>query len=166
MQQHLEETLADEIPFMRQELSVEEQEKQWGDIRDLYGAIDLDIGDGWYQLIKDMCAEITAAYEAEGAQVDLVVDQLKEKYGTLRFYYHHKGQDAEVDAIDCLSGGSSLQTRPVSSALRQKVAQIVGNYEEKSAHICETCGKPGSLRTDLGWMLTLCDEHYSMRKRP
>ncbi len=39
MQQHLEETLTDEFPFMRQELSVEEQEKQWGDVRGLYGAI-------------------------------------------------------------------------------------------------------------------------------
>ncbi len=166
MQEHLQEALSGEFPFMRRGPSVEEQRKQWGGVRDLYGAFGLDIGDGWYQLIKDMCEEIAAAYEAEGAAVDLVVDQVKEKFGTLRFYYHHEGQNVAIHAFDCLSGGLSLGIRPVSSDLHQKVAQIIDNYEEKSAHICEVCGEPGSLRTDLEWVLTLCNEHYRFRKRP
>ncbi len=136
---------------MRRGPSVQEQRAQQGSVWDLYGAFGLDIGDGWYQLIRDMCGEIAAAYEAEGAAVDLVVDQVKEKYGTLRFYY---GFDRQPDG----SGPSS--------ALHEKVARIVDDYEEKSAQICELCGKPGSLRKDLDWMLTLCDEHYRLRKCP
>jgi len=57
MQTHLEEAISEQFPFMRQRLSIGEQETQWGGIRDLYGAFGLDVGDGWYQL----CAEITAA---------------------------------------------------------------------------------------------------------
>ncbi len=163
---HLQEAISREFPFMRRGLSMEEQKKQWGFIRDLYGAFGLDIGDGWYQLIRDMCAEISAAYEAEGAAVDLVVDQVKEKYGTLRFYYHHEGQSIAIHAFDGLSGGSSLRTRPVSSDLQTWVERIVDDSDERRAHICETCGKPGSLRTDLGWVLTLCDEHYRIHKHP
>ncbi|MBI2449665.1 hypothetical protein HYV49_05205 [Candidatus Pacearchaeota archaeon] len=37
---------------------------------------------------------------------------------------------------------------------------LISEYEEKSKTICEDCGKPGSLRDDLPWILTLCDEHY------
>ncbi len=157
MQKQLQEALADAFPFMRRGLSMAQQEKQLGSICDLYGAFGLEIGDGWYQLIQDMCREIAAAYEAEGAAADLVVDQVKEKYGTLRFYYHHKAPGTEAQALGCL---------PVSSELRQTVERIVDDYEEKSAHVCELCGKPGSLREDLEWMLTLCDEHYRLRKRP
>jgi len=92
------------------------------------------------------------------------VDQVKKKFGTLRFYYHHEGQEIAIHAFDCLSSGPSLRIRPDRSGLHQKVAEIVDKYEERSAHICEVCGQPGDLRTDLDWVLTLCDEHYRPKK--
>lgn len=162
MTEKLEKALADEFPFMRRGLSIEEQQEK-GYIDDLYGAFGLDCNNGWYQLIRDMCAEITAAYEAVGEPVDIVVDQVKEKYGTLRFYYHPKGQPIAIHAFDSLSGGPSLRVRPGRSEIYQKVAEIVDRYEEMSGHVCEICGAPGCLRTDLRWILTLCDEHYQKR---
>jgi len=164
MQTHLEEAISEQFPFMRQGLSIGEQETQWGGIRDLYGAFGLDVGDGWYQLIREMCAEITAAYEAAGREVDIVVDQVKEKYGTLRFYYHHEDQETAIRAFDCLPGSPSLRIQSGHSSLHQKVAEIVDKYEERSAYVCEVCGQPGILRTDLDWVLTLCDEHYQPKK--
>lgn len=164
MQQHLQEALAAEFPFLYRGPYMEEQRQQWGNICDLYGAFGLDVGDGWYQLLRDMCAEITSAYEAEGTPVDIVVDQVKEKFGTLRFYYHHEGQDIKIHALDSLSTGVSLRFWPGASELQKEVARIIAAYEEKSGHICEVCGQPGSLRTDLSWMLTLCEEHYLPRK--
>lgn len=165
MREKLERALAEEFPFMRPGLPLEEQQKRGG-IDDLYGAFGLDCGSGWYQLIREMCAEITSAYEVAGELVDIVVDQVKEKFGTLRFYYHHKDQPIAIHAFDSLSGGGSLRIRPGGSELHQKVAGIVAKYEELSGHVCEHCGAPGSLRTDLRWMLTLCDEHYQeMMKR-
>lgn len=160
MQKQLQEELSDAFPFLRRGLSVERQKALWGFVRDLYGAFGLDVGDGWYQLIRDMCAEITAAYEMEGAPVDLVVDQVKEKFGMLCFYYHHEAQNIAVSGSDSLSDSSGPRFRSSLPELHQKVAQIVGKYEEKSAHACEVCGEEGRLREDLGWMLTLCDDHY------
>jgi len=61
------------------------------------------------------------------------VMQVKEKFGGLRFYV----------------GGAT-----------QKEFAIIEKAEELSYEICESCGKAGELREDLGWMLTLCDEHY------
>lgn len=62
---------------------------------------------------------------------DVVAVQIKEKYGTLRFYYD--GGD------DYISG-------------------IVAMAENMSARTCEQCGAPGKPRRG-GWIRTLCDKH-------
>lgn len=161
MKDELEKALAEKFPFMRRGLSYDEQ-KEKGCIDDLYGAFGLDCSNGWYQLIWDMCTEITAAYEAVGESVDIVVDQVKEKFGTLRFYYHPEDQPIAIHAFDSLSGGG-FRVWPGSLEIHKKAAEIVARYEEMSGHVCEICGAPGILRTDLGWVQTLCDEHYQNR---
>lgn len=60
----------------------------------------------------------------------LVATQIKEKFGTLRFYY---------------SGGDSV-TRG-----------IVAMTEHMSSHICSVCGNKGTLEASTGWLSTLCD---------
>lgn len=59
------------------------------------------------------------------------VSQIKEKYAGLRFYVNA----AEPEAY-----------------------KIIAKYETLSLTICETCGKPGSLREE-GYYYTACDEH-------
>jgi hypothetical protein len=59
--------------------------------------------------------------------------QVKEKFGGLRFYINNCS-DTMYD--------------------------IIHEAEDKSYTICEITGKPGVLRTDIGWYLTLCDEEY------
>jgi len=61
----------------------------------------------------------------------VVAVQVKEKYGTLRFYYN--GGDDKIDGM-------------------------VAMAEIMSARVCETCGSPGKLRKG-GWIRTLCDHH-------
>jgi len=41
----------------------------------------------WYEVIRGLCLDITEVYGKTGLPVD-IVDQVKEKFGTLRFYYH------------------------------------------------------------------------------
>ncbi len=61
----------------------------------------------------------------------VVVDQVKEKFGTLRFYYH--GGDDTIDGM-------------------------VRMAESMSAFTCEKCGAPGKMR-GRGWIYTACDVH-------
>lgn len=56
--------------------------------------------------------------------------QVKEKYGTLRFYMTCETEEMSV---------------------------LIGVAERKSAVTCETCGKPGK-RNSYGWITTLCDD--------
>jgi hypothetical protein len=61
----------------------------------------------------------------------VVVTQIKEKFGTLRFYYH--GGDDYIRGLESMA-------------------------DSMSARICEDCGKPGKIRSG-GWVRTLCEEH-------
>lgn len=159
MRDELEKALGDKFPFMRRGLSAEEQKDRYGGVRDLYSAWGLAMDDGWFRLIWNMCTEITEAYQAAGEPIDIVVDQAKEKWGTLRFYWRPQGQEIMFHGFDFL-GGPSMRVRPGFSEVHQKVGEIVSKYEKQSAHVCEVCGAPGSLRTDLGRVQTLCEEHY------
>ena len=67
---------------------------------------------------------------------DKQICQVKEKFGGLRFY---------------ITEGSDAVYARISKA------------ENQSYEICEVTGKPGQLRTDLGWIETLCDEEYEKR---
>ena len=88
-----------------------------------------ETGAGWYGLIKNMIGEmIEAGWDKE-------VHQVKEKYGTLRFY----------------TGGST-----------DKMYEIIREYERLSAVTCEVCGEVGQIRPG-GWVATLCDTHYEQR---
>jgi len=63
------------------------------------------------------------------AQVTL--DQVKEKFGTLRFYY--SGGDDTIDGM-------------------------VRMAESMSAVTCQECGNPGT-QTQGGWIKTVCEAH-------
>ena len=65
----------------------------------------------------------------------VTVNQVKEKFGTLRFYY--SGGDEYIDGL-------------------------VAMAESMSAATCEECGKPGRTNNN-GWLRTLCEEHAKER---
>lgn len=58
MRDELENVLADEFPFMRRGVPAEDQTEHYGGDQSPYSAWELEMGDGWFQLIWDMCAEI------------------------------------------------------------------------------------------------------------
>ena len=161
MTKELEKKLEEAFPFMRKGKSLEQQRAD-NYIDDLYSAFGVECRDGWYDLITELCEEIMKAYTDEGRPMDMVVDQIKEKYGTLRFYYHFGGQSETIQSLDVMGvGGIRMMSK--SAPFEDKIASIVAKYEEKSAHICEDCGSPGVLRPDLGWVLTLCDVCYEQK---
>jgi hypothetical protein len=104
-----------------------------------YGGV--AVGKGWWQIIESLCKNIQHHVDwknrqtGEGCQ-PVVVDQIKEKFGGLRFYY--TGGDDTVDGM-------------------------VRMAESWAANSCEVCGVPGKLRSG-GWMRTLCDHHEEERQ--
>lgn len=90
-----------------------------------------EVGQGWNLIIKELITDLINL----GWNKKLI--QVKEKFGTLRFYIGE--------------GTSDIHKRIVKA-------------EIESATICEVTGKPGKLRTDIGWYRTLCDEEYEKVK--
>jgi len=88
-------------------------------------------GDGWFQIIYDLSADILAMVKEEGIAVPEVT-QVKEKLGALRFY--------------------------LGISRNEKIHQRISQAEELSLKTCEVCGAPGCTRPGV-WIRTLCDEH-------
>lgn len=94
---------------------------------------------GWYNMLDALSAAIT---KLDGHEHVKVV-QVKEKFGTLRFYYHI---------------GLGLDDPVKWQALSKKIDEYVLQAELLSARTCEQCGAPGTMTTG-GWMKVLCEQH-------
>jgi len=94
---------------------------------------------GWWPIIEALCGNIQRHTDWPGRPVveQVVVEQIKEKFGGLRFYY---------------SGGD------------EKIAGMVQMAESWAARACERCGAPGVSRPG-GWVRTLCDAHNQEREQ-
>lgn len=93
-----------------------------------------EMPDGWRKAFgEQMCAEIKEALLEEGGEELLDkyrVDQIKEKYGYLRWY-------------------DNFSTK--------KVHDIINKYEVISSRTCINCGKPAT-KLSRGWICPWCDE--------
>ena len=97
-----------------------------------------ECGDGWFDLLKELIEEIKAICEKTDFSEDEewgfpTVNQVKEKYGTLRFYM-------------------SIETDSMCGVIRKA--------EKRSGETCEDCGKPGSMRERCRWYMVRCDECF------
>ncbi len=151
--------LQEDFPFMEQDPGAERNTyKKWG----------FQCSGGWYQLLRKCCEDIVERYAKDGIginEIDFVPSQIKEKFGTLRFYYHYTDTPNGIAAFDILSTGESLRFMPkaegeideAKARLREDIHAIVRTAEEKSKDICESCGAWGELRVNHGRYRTLCD---------
>lgn len=97
-----------------------------------YGGI--AVGAGWWPMIETLCGVIQNHIDqSKGECPQVVLEQVKEKFGSLRFYY--QGGD------DFIHGAVWLA-------------------ESMSGKLCEECGAPGK-RVGNGWVRTLCDFHIA-----
>jgi hypothetical protein len=111
-----------------------------GDPKHTCMAWGLEVGDGWYKLL-DECMEKIQYFcdlcSSDDREVQVVADQIKEKFGTLRFYTSVFGaNDTENDIID----------------------DIISEAERESSHTCEVTGDRGEPCKRGGWYRTLCYE--------
>ncbi|MGN0494768.1 MAG: hypothetical protein ACI4GW_00935 [Lachnospiraceae bacterium] len=158
MRKELELKLQDDFLFMKQNNDSEENT--------LYGRWGCECSSGWYDILYDCCTEIMKKYEEYGVEIDFVPVQIKEKFGTLRFYYGYEDAPCGIAAFDFIGSGMSVRFEPengkegLKEKLRKEIAEIVRNAEERSKTTCEWCGTNDTaiLRSNLGGrVLTLCD---------
>ena len=124
MKQELQERLFEKYPkiFCQKDLPMQVTCMCWG----------ITCGDGWFNIIDALCGQIQhhIKYNIHRGEGTIVAEatQVKEKYGSLRFYY--EGGDEYI-------GG------------------LVRMAEAMSSVTCESCGNPGT-SNKRGWIHTLC----------
>jgi len=96
----------------------------------------VECGDGWFMLLEQLMRSIESHLNPENTwprkeRIPLQIDQIKEKFGGLRFYYH--GGDNEVRGM-------------------------VNFAERLSYSICEQCGSTKNVTQTKGWIITLCED--------
>ncbi len=98
------------------------------------------VGKGWYPVLEHLCDNIQSHIdwkEKQGSPVpQVIVEQIKEKFGGLRFYYQ---------------GGDEY------------IRGLVTMAESFAGNLCEECGGIGKRRSG-GWIRTLCDVHEAERQ--
>ena len=101
-----------------------------------YGGFAID--KGWWPIVESLCANIQSHTdwwnmnrETRPVVEQVVVEQIKEKFGGLRFYYE---------------GGD------------EQISGMVRMAEAWASHACEECGAPGTAG-GKGWIKTLCPTH-------
>ena len=138
MKQELDKLLCERYPKMMVNRNKPMQETCmcWG----------FDCGDGWFNILDQLMGNIQhhidwnnknfeKGYTQYKQVPQVTLDQVKEKFGTLRFYY--TGGDDVIDGM-------------------------VRMAESMSGVTCEECGNPGK-RIGGGWVTTLCEEHAKAR---
>ena len=97
-------------------------------------AFGLECGDGWFQLIFELCEALEKQSDLEGVEMP-EARQIKEKFGGLRIYV---------------------------SGTTKSMLDIIDRAEDKSETICEICGETGKVYKTRGWMKTRCLKHQDI----
>lgn len=98
-----------------------------------YGGI--AVNDGWFDIINQLCININSHMKWKKDIEPIELEQVKEKFGGLRFYFQ---------------GGDEY------------IRGLVSMAESMSGVTCEECGAPGETG-GRGWISTLCPTHRAER---
>lgn len=115
------------------------QSNEWNPQADAstYNWLD-DIPDGWVESFGEaMVDELNDILVKYNLLDSYRVEQTKEKYGGLRWYDSGVSKEASEEYYTWLK-----------------------KYEDLSEITCVYCGASAKIRTDIGWILPICDEHY------
>jgi hypothetical protein len=126
---------------------------------------------GWHPMFVKLCEDIDAALGESKRKFRWL--QVKEKFGSARFYYSVKGK-SEL-RIDMISPTAIQSMRLVKkspgkpdaadlAAMREKIRDLVDAAEAWTQDHCIVCGSAAALDRSQPYLMVLCSEHLRARK--
>jgi len=139
----------------------------------------LEVGDGWYSLIDVLCEALTYTYstsvkvdEEDGKRLGIepysgsyyfmveppqvIATQVKEKYGTLRFYYR---EEYSKEIMSLVEAGKYPDLQNIIDRYSNYIDGVVHFAEIASGRTCEETGTDGEIHSSggsrAGWLKTL-----------
>lgn len=115
-----------------------------GDLHETAMCWGFEVGNGWERIIRDLSLNLEFLNERTPVWVEAI--QVKEKFGTLRFYVSFRDAGPRQDA----------------RWWGDIVFALTDEAEMRSMFVCEECGGYGT-RREGGWIRTLCDACWEKR---
>lgn len=130
---------------------------------------------GWYHILDRLCTELEYS-NLESVQkwgVAIVADQVKEKYGTLRFYFniHNVDESGKVDFEHDNDKLDESTNNIVYEHLYMFAQNLIDEAEHMTVETCAECGIPLTPDTTVetkGWITYICkkcDEQREIRRQ-
>lgn len=107
-------------------------------------------GDGWFDLLDSLMRWCQFQHD-KNYYPQLVAEQIKEKFGTLRFYFTLE-DNPEIEKLKETVADPKYAIREP-----EYISGAVAMVEYLSGQICEYCGKPGKVR-GVRWRQCACDD--------
>lgn len=97
-----------------------------------------DCPEGWTGFVEQLLMDLNKIPGWDNKYIS----QIKEKFGTLRFYINFGDEDGTPATFD-----------------HKEVDKLIDAAEALSASVCEVCGGRGELESVRGWVRTVCKKH-------
>lgn len=99
-----------------------------------YATYRSSVGEGWFPIVEELHNVLVRI------DPDYRVDQVKEKFGGLRYYF-------------------TPSFKPITDPSKYATMRYLVEYAEAlAARTCDRCSRPSSLRDLGGWAVTRCDD--------
>ena len=146
------------ILFQHRKLSMQETCMCWG----------IEAPLGWYHILDQLCTvlEFHNMEFKDKYGIAIVADQVKEKFGTLRFYYTIRNVDkdgvvVEACAEDTRIADEENRRRIAIGYLEMLADKYIEEAEDLTYNTCARCGVPLDEKNKVetgGWITYICKE--------
>jgi hypothetical protein len=127
---------------------------------------------GWFLVFAKLCEDIDALFGDDKRGFHWV--QIKEKFGSARFYWAMKGYTPNMhfdfigtDGVAALMRKGAVRAKGKADtlpALSERIDVLVREAAQATRNLCLVCGQPGTVNEDSSWLLTLCELHAQQRR--
>lgn len=130
---------------------------------------------GWVVVFAQLCADVDQVLGPD--KYGFHWSQVKEKFGSARFYFQFEGRKPDLRLDIQMPGGVLSQLLPMGEGppadqdrrfeqVQAEIRQLALRAEIATRRVCLVCGKEGSQDADIGYVLALCPGHRAQRRQP
>ena len=130
---------------------------------------------GWVAVFARLCADVDRVLGQDKRGFHW--SQVKEKFGSARFYFQFEGRKPDLRLDIQMPGGVLSQVMPFERRTRTdqdlrfeqvktEIQRLAMLAEVATKRVCLVCGKEASQDAGTGYVLVLCPEHRAQRQQP
>lgn len=135
----------------------------------------ISMAKGWVVVFAQLCADVDQVLGQEKRGFHW--SQVKEKFGSARFYFQFAGRKPDLRLDIHVPGGVFSQVVPGRQEppadqdrsfeqVQAEIRQLAMRAEVATRYVCLVCGKDGGQDAGTGYVLVLCPEHRAQRRQP